>query len=936
MSGAEVEAFDITEWYKDLWRTAQSKAAGDPFTNAYQLFALDINERLDAGDTALVDIEDTVQAISAEGFLARTDRLTDYLDVRGGAPSLTALFERLAEGGFGAYAARLSRPPIGLVTTGHPTFALSEALSLALVELATGFDADGAVLTAEGRAERETFARSEPHGPPPTLTLDEEARWSLRALSNTADALDAARREALAVARAHWPDRWTSLRPALMSLATWVGFDQDGRNDVTWVVGLGKRLELKAAALDRYLALARPLGLATITDPLERAAELVAEQVEALRTSTDDPASVAAFSRLLVKGRDEALVDAAPLLAAIDTALGESSDDNARETLIVLRANLETQGVCLAHIHVRLNSSQLHNAVRREVGLETSPADPANRRSYFQAVAGLIEACKPVDVGFQSLLAETASARRLFMTIAQMARYVDAGSPVRFLIAETESGFTLLAALYLARLFGVEDLVEISPLFETEEGLSRGELIIEEALRSEPFRAYLKAQGKLALEFGFSDSGRFIGQMAATFRIERLRLRIAELMEREGLSALQLILFNTHGESIGRGGHPASLADRLAYAAPPQNRAAFAGRGISVREEDSFQGGEGYLPLFTLFAAKATVAGLLAFGMALGPEANGDPIYAAQNFAAEFFATVQQAFGALAGQENYAALLSLFGTRLLNKTGSRPDQRQSGETGAVRTFTHVSQLRAIPNNGILQGLGDLANTTYGVERAAAKDPHTFLAMRESSPRFRRALAMADLANALSDLQATRAYAATMNPSLWLDQMDVDLESEALLRRLTRLCEQAAITGKLSDVLRHRRVEPQMQKSATSERRERTLLLHALRIALIQRIARLAALIPPFTPRAGFTLEDAQLQLMRLDVKAAVETLSEIFPLRPDPTLASADFGEGAAYAPSENAGYAMEHEDVFQPILQAHAILLRATTALNHECGACG
>ena len=935
MCGVEVEALDITQWFKDLWRTAQAKAEGDPFTNAYQLFALDVNARFDAGDTALVDIEDTVQTVSAEGFLARADRLTDYLGVRNEPPSLRALFTRMAEEGFETYAARLARPPIGLVTTGHPTFALSGTLSLALVELATGCDAEGAALTSEGRAEREAIARNEPHGPPQTLTLDEEAVWSVRALRNTADALDAARRAALSVARERWPDRWTTLRPALMSLATWVGFDQDGRNDVTWVVSLGKRLELKAAALDRYLALARPLGLPAITDPLNRAAKLVAEQVEALRISTDDPASVAAFSRLLVKGRDEALIDAAPLLAAIETALGEAADNTTRETLIVLRAGLETQGVCLAHIHVRLNSSQLHNAVRREVGLETSPADPANRRSYFQTIGGLIAGCKPVEVRFQSLLAETASARRLFMTIAQMARYVDAKSPVRFLIAETESGFTLLAALYLARLFGVEDLVEISPLFETEEGLSRGELIIEEALRSEPFRAYLKAQGKLALEFGFSDSGRFIGQMAATFRIERLRLRIAELMEREGLHGLELILFNTHGESIGRGGHPTSLADRLAYAAPPQNRAEFTRRNIRVREEDSFQGGEGYLPIFTSAAATATVAGLLVYGMDFGPDAEGDPIYEVQNFAAEFFATVQQAFGALAGEENYAALLSLFGTRLLNKTGSRPDQRQSGEVGAVRTFTHVSQLRAIPNNGILQGLGSLVSTTYGVQRAAAKDPHTFAAMREDSPRFRRALAMADQAGALSDLQATRAYAATMNPSLWLDQMDADVDSGALLRRLTGLCEKAAITGKLSDVLRHMRAEPPMPK-AEGARRDRTLLLHALRIALIQRIARLAARIPPFTPRAGFTLEDAQLQLMRLDVKAAIETLSDIFPQRPDPSLASADFGEDVAYGPSTNVGYAVEHENLFQPILKTHAILLRATTALNHECGACG
>ena len=400
---------------------------------------------------------------------------------------------------------------------------------------------------------------------------------------NAADALDEARRAALTVARRRWPDRWTTLNPALMTLATWVGFDQDGRSDVTWVVSLAKRLALKQFALRRYLAMAEPLGVEAITEVLRQALKLVDRQLEMLDAATDDPATVAAFSRQLVADRALSLVDPAALLTLIEAALEGASNDAVRETLLVLRAGLRTQGVCLAHIHVRLNSSQLHNAVRRELGLETSPSDPSNRRTYIQTADALIENTQPVEIGFQNLLSEPTSAKRLFMTIAQMAKYVDAISPVRFLIAETESGFTLLVAQYFARLFGVEGLVEISPLFETEEGLERGEVVIEEAMRSPNFRQYLQTHGRLALEFGFSDSGRFIGQMAATFRIERLRLRVAELLEREDLTSLELVLFNTHGESIGRGGHPASLLDRLLYAAPPRDRLEFARRGIRVR-----------------------------------------------------------------------------------------------------------------------------------------------------------------------------------------------------------------------------------------------------------------------------------------------------------------------------------------------------------------
>jgi phosphoenolpyruvate carboxylase len=907
----------------------------DPFTNPYLLFALEVNRRLAADEFTIDQAETVVQAISTEGALARAERLGDYLGIGADDP-LEPLFERLAERGFDVYAAALATPAVGLVTTGHPTFALNAALSLAIVELATGHDAKGQPLSPDARTEREAVIAQTPHLPPPELTLDVEHEWSVWALANTADALDLARRAALAVGRRHWPDQWTTLKPALMTLATWVGFDQDGRSDVTWAVSFGKRLALKHLALNRYLALVEPLALPVIAEPLRRAILLIEGQDKALAEAGDDAGKLADFSRKLIAEKDDSLVDPAPLLASIDTALSEATTDEAREALVVLRAGLETQGVCLAHIHVRLNSTQLHNAIRREVDLRTSPSDPSNRRTYIHTASTLIETCEPVEVGFRSLLGETSSARRLFMTIAVMARYIDGAAPVRFLIAETESGFTLLVAQYLARLFGVEKLVELSPLFETETGLERGEVIIEEALRSPHFRDYLKGQGRLALEFGFSDSGRFIGQMAATFRIERLRLRLGELMEREELTALQLILYNTHGESMGRGGHPDSLRDRLDYAAPPRDRREFARRGIRVREEDSFQGGEGYLPLFTLTAARATVAGMLAFGLGENPEAEGDPIYAAQDFASEFFATVQQAFTGLAGESDYAALLGLFGPRLLPKTGSRPVQRQSSETGQVVTFTHVSELRAIPNNGILQGMGNLANLTFGMKRAASKDPHTFETLRRDSPRFRRALQMAKQADSLSDLQATRAYAATVNPSLWLDQVKVDGTEEGSLRRLSRLAERAGLTGRLSTVLRHMRAEPAMAAPRPTERRTRVQLLHGLRIALIQRICVIAARIPEFTPRAGFTLEQAQLMLMRLDIPAAVARLEEVFPARANPELTKIDFGETDTYAPADTLGYGVEHETLFQPLLALYGLLLRTTTALGHECGACG
>ena len=43
---------------------------------------------------------------------------------------------------------------------------------------------------------------------------------------------------------------------------------------------------------------------------------------------------------------------------------------------------------------------------------------------------------------------------------------------------------------------------------------------------------YLRLHGRLCLQFGYSDSGRYVGQLAASYLVERLRLRLAELLRR--------------------------------------------------------------------------------------------------------------------------------------------------------------------------------------------------------------------------------------------------------------------------------------------------------------------------------------------------------------------------------------------------------------------
>jgi phosphoenolpyruvate carboxylase len=939
-----------------LLAAIQARTAADPFSNPIVLFAIEIARRLDKGTINLDSLDNLVRELTVEAFRHRADRLGKYLGETAPVINRSAIaiqISRLArDHTFDDFRGVVERPVAGIVFTAHPTFAMPFEIAQSLSELASREAHDGTPLDQVGIFERLANALAMRHRPPEKLTIDIEHAWSLEALSHAHAAIRELNRIVLEVARQHWPNRWTELNPNLITLATWVGYDQDGRTDVTSLLSLGVRLVDKRAALTLYRSIVldiigpAPAQLTTQGEPavrlLDRALAVLSQQIELLKEAERHPRGMAEFSRCMVEGRRDALVDLSQLIEVIDAAEGQTTDDSQRIELLVLRGVIKSHKATLAHIHVRLNASQLHNAIRYKVGLETNPNDVANRRWYLNTINDLLEGVRPVAINFASLISEQTSARRLMMTVAQILKLIDSGAPIRFLIAETESGFTLLTALYFARLFGIDRFIEISPLFETEEAFERGQRVIEEALRSRHFRDYLTALGRLAIQFGYSDSGRFVGQMAASFKIERLRLRFAQLLERHGLHSVEVILFNTHGESIGRGCHPHTLADRLLYLAPNQNRSEFVRRNIKVKEEVSFQGGDGYLPFLTPSGAFAVIARLVDFAFDGDRSEIEDPIYSAPDYATEFFAAVQQEFTRLVDDPDYATFLGLYRTHMLYRSGSRPAARESESTSGLSSITHPSQLRAIPNNAMLQQLGFFANALYGVGRAVAKDPEMFAVMRERSPRFRRAFELVSAALEFSDLNVTRAYAHVFDPGFWLTNAG-RARSPAIKKALRELSKTTEELGRFDSVARLiRRLQSDHQLVAEfiappeSDRRHRIILLHALRITIIQRIVFLSMRIPPFAPQQGVTREELLARIASLDVPPAVERLRRIFPNRTSTIHRRSNFGEPADYRPEAALSYANEQQSIFDPIMRLYELVRAIGSALNHEFGAMG
>jgi phosphoenolpyruvate carboxylase len=913
-----------------LTERARARAEEDPFGNPVLAVALAISRLMDEGDLDDERLTGLIRHLRDDAFAGRARRLARYV---GGVDAAAA------EATFAAIAAKLVRPdpndsPVpfkqfaravertrfAAVFTAHPTFAVAPPVFRALADLATSGTGPGA-----------EFASHRPTRP----TLGQEFDAARTAIEYGRDALDTLTRTLLGAARACWPDRWAELQPRPIILSSWVGYDTDGRTDIGWWDTLRLRLVMKHLQLSRVLGQVETVaGAEPLAARLADAADVVQNQIDACPASAD-PVQTELFAKALVSDRERALLSPAPLAPLFQDAMA-AADDAGRMQLAVARAGLAAHGMSLAHTHTRLNASQVHNAVRLRLGLESAADDRAQRRTLLSEINDALDSVEPVAVDFGSLLAEQASATKLIMTVAQLVKHIDGGAPVRFLIAETESGFTLLCALWLARLFGIEQRIEISPLFETAEALEHGARILEEALRSPHWRAYLKTTGKMCLQFGYSDSGRYIGQLAASYLIERLRLKLAELMTRHGLADVELILFDTHGESIGRGAHPGLLTDRLRYLSPNVARMPFAKAGIAVREESAFQGGDGYLLFGTPGLAMSTVARIAEHAFARLP-ARQDPIYGEPDYAADFFSTVGVSMQDLVEDPGYASLLGAFGPALLDPTGSRPAARQN-DAGGPAFIRHPRELRAIPNNAILQQLGWCANTLQGVGTSAARNPDLFADMREQSPRFRRALDFAAHALLHSDLDVLRAVIDLIDPGSWLDRAaharrpgraralaDVARSLEALNLWAPA---QAMFRHIQADHVRLREAWPDAPEMATKE-----MLLHALRVALIGRIWLLSTGIPEFSPRHGTTREALMLRLLRLDVPAALVILGEVFPYEPDPSV-DRDYAEPRG--PRAASSYRREHETIFGPIERLFALVREIGTAVTHHVGAYG
>jgi phosphoenolpyruvate carboxylase len=327
------------------------------------------------------------------------------------------------------------------------------------------------------------------------------------------------------------------------------------------------------------------------------------------------------------------------------------------------------------------------------------------------------------------------------------------------------------------------------------------------------------------------------------------------------------------------------------------------------------------------------------------PDATPDPFYRETDYSLDFFVTIKEFNEGLIDDPNYAMLLGAFGTNLLYPSGSRPLRRQS-DGGKPAEAPSPRQLRAIPHNAVLQQMGYLANSLGGVGRAMALDMDRFADLHRQSPRLRSLVSLAAAARKVSSRDALVAYVALLDPVNWLLLAATDRNSgrRSEYRRVAGILNEIGRYSRLNRILRLflqddidlaeglASVDRPLEYSVVQADIE---LLHALRIALIRQIFRLASRLPRFSPRADFTVDDMLAEILHLDVPSATRRLRATFPAA-GATIDDVAFGEPATYRAEGERGYAREHRLLFDPLDALHDDVRRISVAIMHLIGAVG
>ncbi|HEY0830986.1 MAG TPA: phosphoenolpyruvate carboxylase [Candidatus Dormibacteraeota bacterium] len=326
--------------------------------------------------------------------------------------------------------------------------------------------------------------------------------------------------------------------PHFLRFGSWIGGDRDGNPAINAAVTVqtmaiqaehallaletvasrvGRALTVDAVTTPASPALRRRLA-APSTEPHRDFLLQVARRIRATRLG--EPAAYRSASGLIgdLKVIQESLVAAgAPRLAS-----GE---------LQHLLWQAETFGFHLAELEVRQHST-VHERALVEVRARSARSDAT--RDVLDTLGAM----------------------------ANLQSRFGVDSCRRYVVSFTRGAGDVAAVYELARhaTGGTSPVIDVVPLFETLDDLSRATSVMDAVLELGPVRKRLAVnQRQIEVMLGYSDSAKEAGPLSATLALHDAQAALAAWAKR---NRLELTLFHGRGGALGRGGGPANRAVR--------------------------------------------------------------------------------------------------------------------------------------------------------------------------------------------------------------------------------------------------------------------------------------------------------------------------------------------------------------------------------------
>lgn len=356
-------------------------------------------------------------------------------------------------------------------------------------------------------------------------------------------------------------DDWSDL-PALLRYGSWIGGDRDGNPNVTADVSLTTLNTQRELAHQVYIA-----DITTLRDHLTQSSDEV-KISDVLRDSVDE-ASAAKYpseiyrqklNQILKNLRERAYKSSAPFLydlQMIDDSLrhhhGLHVANGALHRLIM---KVRVFGLHLLTLDVREDSSRHATALDemfRAYGIADNYLEMPEEDKQALLLAE-IKSSRPFFPQTPNFSQTTNEVIATWRMIAQAHR--DYGKEVidNVIASMSQQPSDVLAMLMLAHEVGIQDDIDIIPLFETIDDLHASERVMKTLFDNEEYANHLKKRGMYQqIMLGYSDSNKDGGYLASNWGLYTTQNMLARLCEREGVS---LELFHGRGGSIGRGGGP--------------------------------------------------------------------------------------------------------------------------------------------------------------------------------------------------------------------------------------------------------------------------------------------------------------------------------------------------------------------------------------------